>query len=150
VLCRTPTNAADRGVVPRLLNTPRYCGYLRCYRSMPFLWHIRPTAAAGGVRHSTVEPSRAKARAFLATVNRPPGGHPGEAKDMGHARPNGDTSGKTSQCFEISADLQLQFSVSSASADVILSVMSHMQAIVLEMATAKLQYLVERRYSPAC
>jgi hypothetical protein len=24
---------------------------------MPFLWHIRPTAAAEGVRHSTVDPS---------------------------------------------------------------------------------------------
>jgi hypothetical protein len=54
---RTPTNAADRGVVPRLLNTTWYWGFLRCHRSMPFLWHIRPTAAAEGVRHSTVDPS---------------------------------------------------------------------------------------------
>jgi hypothetical protein len=28
---------------------------------MPFLWHIRPTAAAEGVRHSTVDPSTPRA-----------------------------------------------------------------------------------------
>jgi hypothetical protein len=69
---RTPTNAADRGVVPRLLNTTWYWGYLRCHRSMPFLWYIRPTAAAEGVRHSTVDPSNPWGVTCLESVSSDP------------------------------------------------------------------------------
>ena len=54
---RAPAYAVDRGIVHRLLNTPPVLVLFKMPQKYALLWHIRPTAAAGGVRHSTVDPS---------------------------------------------------------------------------------------------
>ena len=59
---RAPAYAVDRGIVHRLLNTPPVLVLFKMPQKYALLWHIRPTAAAGGVRHSTVDPSIACAQ----------------------------------------------------------------------------------------